>query len=178
MNPPPRFLADAMLIRLARWLRALGYDTACYPSWPDSALVALANREGRWLLTRDRALVRELRPDRVIAIESQRPLAQLTQVLEALTLPPPQLRFDRCLLCNGPLTDWLVGRPPPQYASHCAIARLRHCADCQRLLARSPRQAHERGTQASPAANKLLNPRSSSPQTAAMTSAYAAPVLT
>ena len=37
-----RFVADVMLGRLARWLRALGYDTLYFRDAPDRQLLALA----------------------------------------------------------------------------------------------------------------------------------------
>ena len=52
----PRFVADAMLGRLARWLRALGYDTLYLRDAPDRRLLAIALAERRRLLTRDVAL--------------------------------------------------------------------------------------------------------------------------
>lgn len=103
MNDPPRFLADAMLIRLARWLRVLDFDTVCYPQKPDSELVDIADAENRWLLTRDQALIRELRPDKPLLISSTRPLEQLTEVVQALDLPKPTALFRRCMMCNTPL---------------------------------------------------------------------------
>ena len=50
----PRFIADAMLGRLARWLRTLGYDTAYDDRIADADLVRRSLTEGRHLLTRDR----------------------------------------------------------------------------------------------------------------------------
>jgi uncharacterized protein with PIN domain len=55
--PSPLFFADAMLGRLARWLRMLGYDTAYEKVISDEALTARVLTEQRWLLTRDRYLV-------------------------------------------------------------------------------------------------------------------------
>ena len=43
--PPSRFAADAMLGRLARWLRVLGYDTSYDESLADTVLVQLAAAE-------------------------------------------------------------------------------------------------------------------------------------
>src|SRR5512133_1147194 len=89
-----------MLGRLARWLRVLGYDTLYEPALGDPALVALANAEGRVVLTRDRRLLRDLRPDRQLEITSERPLEQLHAVIDACALAPPTELFTRCLLCN------------------------------------------------------------------------------
>ena len=47
-----RLVADAMLGRLAKWLRVLGYDTL-YWRGDDAGLVRLAVAEGRLVLTRD-----------------------------------------------------------------------------------------------------------------------------
>ena len=55
---PPRFHCDEMLFRLARWLRAAGYDaTLAEPGEPDAAVLARAVDEERWLVTRDHAPV-------------------------------------------------------------------------------------------------------------------------
>lgn len=99
----PRFAVDAMLGRLARWLRVLGYDTWYHESVEDPLLVRLADEEERVLLTRDRHLLRELRPARALEVRQDDPLLQLQQVVDALALEPPSELFTRCLLCNAPL---------------------------------------------------------------------------
>ena len=50
-----KFMADAMLGHLARYLRLMGFDTAS-PSndWPDEVVLEETLRDGRILLTRDR----------------------------------------------------------------------------------------------------------------------------
>lgn len=134
MAERPRFLADAMLSRLARWLRVLDCDTRCHPDWSDPALVELADAEGRWLLTRDRALVAELKPNKALLLGSDRPLTQLQTVVEATDLTPPAALFRRCLVCNTPL------RPATSAESRTlapATARAfddhQYCDGCQRL---------------------------------------------
>ena len=51
-------LADAMLGRLARWLRLIGYDTVYAQGWSDHRVAARARAEARIVLTRDRELAR------------------------------------------------------------------------------------------------------------------------
>ncbi|MHA6963255.1 Mut7-C RNAse domain-containing protein [Zobellella denitrificans] len=131
----PRFVADAMLGRLARWLRVLDYDTCYQPELDDHQLVELANAEGRILLTRDRHLVRFLRPARVLLIDASVPLEQLEQVILACRLPPPTALFRRCLLCNTPLNPArageLSGHPPPLPPE--GMAPVFQCPRCRRL---------------------------------------------
>lgn len=111
----PRFLADAMLGRLARWLRILGYD-AEYFAGEDDDLIRKARLEGRVLLTRDTRLLRRrsegVRParerdaDRLpphLFIQSDRVMDQLRQVLAALRLDPMAPPARRCVRCNAVL---------------------------------------------------------------------------
>jgi len=132
----PRFAADAMLGRLARWLRVLGFDTTYDASLADPALVRLADAEGRILLTRDRHLLRELRPARAIEVRSDLPLEQLRGILTALDLAPPAELFTRCLVCNAELSPPLpaieaADSLPP--AARGLPGPVRRCASCGRL---------------------------------------------
>ena len=130
------FLADAMLGRLARWLRAIGCDTAQLPVHvPDAEVVALARREDRVLLTRDRHLLRELRPPRGFEVRSDEPLEQLRSVVAAFGIARPAAFFTRCLVDNTPLVEVarsdVADRIPP-------LARERpgpvfRCTACERV---------------------------------------------
>ena len=100
-----RFLADAMLGRLARWLRVLDFDTLFDPAIDDPELVALADTESRILLTRDRHLITHLKPARSALITQDAPLDQLRQVIQACHLAPPEALFSRCMICNTPLRN-------------------------------------------------------------------------
>lgn len=100
------FLADAMLGRLARWLRVIGTDTLQLPlETPDSVLVDRAREEDRVLLTRDRHLIRELRPERVCGVQSEIPLEQLAAVVREFDLRRPAELMTRCMICNSPLLE-------------------------------------------------------------------------
>jgi uncharacterized protein with PIN domain len=134
-DPRPRFLADAMLGRLARWLRTLGFDTLYNPAPDDRELVAIAAAEGRVLLTRDRHLVAHLRPERALLITEDAPLAQLRQVVDACGLSPPAAPFSRCAVCNGVLRaatpDEAATRVPQ--ASRGLPGPVRRCPECGRV---------------------------------------------
>jgi uncharacterized protein with PIN domain len=53
-----QLIADAMLGRLARWLRFLGFDVLYFPDISDSELVKIAREQDRRILARDTRLVR------------------------------------------------------------------------------------------------------------------------
>ncbi|HYB99128.1 MAG TPA: Mut7-C RNAse domain-containing protein [Candidatus Limnocylindrales bacterium] len=97
---PPRFLADAMLVGLARWLRMLGYDTACDPNAGDAALARRCYDEGRILLTRDRRLPSQWRLPQVLLVEADKPLAQVEEVAARFGLRLGAAVFTRCSRCN------------------------------------------------------------------------------
>ena len=131
----PRFTADAMLARLARWLRVLGWDTRLDPALPDAEVVRLAAAEHRILLTRDRGLLRDLHPQPALEIRDDQPLAQLVQVVRELQLPAPPELFTRCTVCNTPLSAPLDAADrarllPPDVQALPGPAR--HCPGCGR----------------------------------------------
>ena len=105
----PRFLADAMLGRLARWLRILGYDAEYFPG-EDDDLLRLARREGRVLLTRDTRLLRRRPLPPHLFIQSDHVMEQLRQVVTALRLDPTVPPARRCVCCNAVLEP----RPKPE----------------------------------------------------------------
>jgi uncharacterized protein with PIN domain len=111
---PPTFIADAMLGRLATWLRILGYDTE-YFRGDDAALLVRARSEGRIVLTRDRALVGRREVPRHLFIESDHVAAQVRQVIAALRLRPGA-PTRRCVRCNAVLVPRdkadVLGRVP------------------------------------------------------------------
>jgi hypothetical protein len=68
----------------------------------------MSNEEGRILLTRDRHLLRELRPVHAVDIKHDSPLEQLHQVVTTLALAAPGSLFTRCTVCNSLLSDPLA----------------------------------------------------------------------
>jgi uncharacterized protein len=135
LNDTPRFAADAMLGRLARWLRVLGYDTAYDIAIADPVLVRLAEEEQRILLTRDRHLLQELRPARAHEVRQDDPLQQLRELVLALALPSPRELFTRCLLDNAVLQamDEADALPLLPDGVRPLATSVRRCPACQRL---------------------------------------------
>ncbi|MDH2391775.1 Mut7-C RNAse domain-containing protein [Streptomyces sp. HNM0663] len=101
---PLRFLLDVHLGTLARRLRLLGVDTA-YENEDigDAALASLSARERRVLLSRDRGLLRRREIWAGAYVYSDRPDAQLHDVLDRFV--PALTPWTRCTACNGPLVD-------------------------------------------------------------------------
>ncbi len=131
----PKFLCDAMLGSLARWLRFFGFDaTYLEPGVPDPVLAETARSEERWLLTRDRELS-SVGP-RALLVRAETLEDQMVEVFSRLGLrPAPHLEQSRCGECNGVLQD--VEReevsavlPPFVLAT---APRFRRCAGCLRV---------------------------------------------
>lgn len=131
----PRFLCDAMVGRLARWLRAIGCDAAFAGDVEDAALVRRAVDEGRAIVTRDRRLSVEWRIPDVLVLESEDPLEGVRRVVERFGLAWPRELFTRCLECNVPLrpagADEVADRVPTHVRR--TRDRFRRCPSCGRV---------------------------------------------
>ena len=131
IDPTPRLLADAMLGKLARWLRILGYDTL-YMQDDDASIAQRARAEGRVVLTRDHGLVQR-RGLRTLFINAQDLDAQLAEVVVALGRPADAA--PRCMVCNGKLRRIPVevarSFVPPYVAETQTL--FHRCAECGKI---------------------------------------------
>lgn len=131
----PRFVVDAMLGRLARWLRAMGYDTLYPGQVDDRRLLQIARADLRILVTRDRMLARLAEP-RSCLIRAERLDEQVVEAVERLGLAPDDGDWlSRCLLCNARLEpgarEALRGLVPEHvFATHGEFMR---CPGCSRI---------------------------------------------
>jgi len=136
--PSTVFFADAMLGRLARWLRMLGYDTAYEKVISDKSLVARVLTEQRWLLTRDRYLVqRKVLRDRhtlIVSDHLQKQLRQLQSELH-LDLDLSDKTASRCAACNNilkPIPHEEAALTVPAYVAS-LHPQFVQCSSCGRI---------------------------------------------
>jgi uncharacterized protein with PIN domain len=131
----PRFLCDAMLGSLARWLRFFGFDSVFLePGLEDRVLEQQARNEGRWLLTRDRRLASA--GPRTMLVRAEDLDDQLIEVFGRLNLrPQATLEHARCSECNGELVDVLREEVPDVVPPHVLATspRFRRCTGCRRV---------------------------------------------
>jgi uncharacterized protein with PIN domain len=129
------FAADAHLGKLARLLRLLGFDVVHSNGYRDDDLVRDAARDGRIVLTRDRALLKRSAVQHGYWIRSDRPLDQARAVVERFDLASLAEPFRRCLACNGLLSPAAKAAVLAQIPPRVAAWRDEYfrCADCGKL---------------------------------------------
>ncbi|RJO63936.1 MAG: hypothetical protein C4523_19065 [Myxococcales bacterium] len=139
------FICDAMLGRLAVWLRLWGYDCAFDAHIADDDLIRRAGQEGRVLLTRDRALLsrRAARALPCFFVAQDGFREQLAAVAEKFGLDASGLG-TRCSRCNTPLeeTSREAVRTVVPYFVGCTADRFARCPSCGRVYWRA---THHRG---------------------------------
>ena len=131
-DPDLRFVADAHLGGLARFLRMLGFDTLYQNDFADEEIRRLAEDEKRIVLTRDRELLKRREIARGAYVRALKPEAQLAEVAARYDLATSARPFSLCLHCNLPLqpvdkTDIAARLPPEVYRLHEHFVRCPGC---------------------------------------------------
>jgi len=99
----PRFIADAHLGKLSRYLRMLGFDALFANDLGDQTIAQISSKERRILLTSDRALLMHRVVTHGIYVRKGTPLQQLECLVSRLDLKSSICPFSRCMRCNGEL---------------------------------------------------------------------------
>ena len=126
-----RLLCDAMLGKLATYLRMCGYDAAYALDdglTADEAVLDRLRDSGRTLVTRDRSLASRA-PEAVLLTEREidDQLCELAAAGFELDLAD---RPDRCGVCNGLLEAVDDDERTPEYAPDPADIAVWRCVDC------------------------------------------------
>ena len=132
-----RFIADAMLGKLAKWMRLLGYDVVYEKKINDDLLVQRALAGQRVILTRDSHLILPQwlpKPNRIL-IEHDHLPEQLRQVVREFNLSVKDYLFTRCALCNSlllPASPHKIEGIVPDYVRR-TQSRFSECPTCRRI---------------------------------------------
>lgn len=133
-----RLACDEMLLRVGKWLRAAGYDTAIAPRGAkDQDVVRMAVDEERVLLTCDKRMLPLLERSDVawLMLETSRARDAVPILVETLGIDMRFSPWSRCLKCNVPLEDvaradvgdeWLARAP--------AAKELYRCPSCMHVF--------------------------------------------
>lgn len=130
------FIADAQLGGLARFLRMLGFDTLYDNAFSDRAILDIATRERRAILTRDRELLKCREVLRGGFVHARKPEMQLREVAERFDLAPEARPFTLCLHCNLGLRSVdkasIAARLPERIVAQYTAFML--CPGCERVF--------------------------------------------
>ncbi len=131
-----RFVADAHLGGLAHLLRMTGFDTLYDNNFSDAEIEAIAERDGRIVLTRDRELLKRRTITHGCYVHALKSAQQLREIFERLDLARSARPFTLCLECNAPLHDIdkakVEDRLPPRVRQH--YQRFSTCDRCGRVF--------------------------------------------
>lgn len=125
----PRFLADEMLKKTAKWLRLIGYDAEFFEG-NDTAVLEEARKSGRILLTKDEELAGRAEKSGVpfLFLKQERLEEDLAIIIGKYGLEIGFPERTRCPECNGKLERKdcasLEGIPPD------VVAEKRKCWKC------------------------------------------------
>jgi uncharacterized protein len=127
-----RFVCDATLGKLARYLRMLGFDAACMDRPPQGDRMD-SREDPPYFLTRG---TRAWQGDRIIRIRADKVRDQLIELGNMLPLSPRgDLIMSRCILCNTVLEETdrqEIEQSVPEYVFH-RHTRFTRCPCCKRV---------------------------------------------
>jgi len=95
-----RFILDAHLGKLAKYLRMLGFDTLYKNDYGDREIVEIAREQKRIILTRDKLLLKSPGVNHGYYVRATEKHDQLIEVVEKFDLYSQFKSFTRCMTCN------------------------------------------------------------------------------
>lgn len=136
MSDDPKFIADASLAGLARWLRLLGYDTVIHGNEAGRPMMRQAQSQARILLTRRRDMMERQFTGRLFLLPETGVGDQLLFVISKLALEINQKKmYTLCLGCNEPLhpveRETVRDRVPQFVFENCS--HFNQCEKCRKI---------------------------------------------
>jgi len=133
----PKFITDASLAKLAKWLRLLGYDAVVFHKKAGREMLRLAQAEGRIVLTRRSDMTERQFSGCLYLITGKDISSQLNDVIDKFALQiEKQSMFGICLRCNRKLQsvsgEGLRNLVPPYVFENCAS--FNECPSCRNIF--------------------------------------------
>ena len=100
-----KFILDAHLGKLAKYLRMFGFDALYKNDYPDNTIREVARNESRIILTRDRGLLTSKDVTHGYCVRTIHPKEQLSEIIDKFDLYSQFNPLTRCLNCNHPLVN-------------------------------------------------------------------------
>jgi len=129
------FVLDGHLGKLATYMRLLGFDSLYRNNYEDLELADISSRESRWLLTRDRGLLKRAVVRYGYWVREKNPQKQLVEIVKHFGLDRFAVPFSRCPICNGllRLVDKLevIERLEPKTIKYYEVFRI--CEKCDQV---------------------------------------------
>jgi uncharacterized protein len=132
---PPRFIADAHLGQLAKYLRMLGFDALYRNDYDDAEVAGIAAMENRIVLTRDRDLLIRKEIVHGCYLHSVDGDEQIAEVVARYRLASSARALTRCLGCNGLLRMVDKSQVEHRVPTHSRLAydRFFECEACMQV---------------------------------------------
>jgi len=99
----PRFILDAHLGKLSKYLRMLGFDTLYQNDFEDQYIIDKAGIDHRIILTRDKLLLRSKKVRDGYYVRAIEKHEQLREIVRKFNLSDKFKSFTRCMTCNAEL---------------------------------------------------------------------------
>lgn len=137
MNDDPKFIVDASLSGLAKWLRLLGFNTVVYDREAGRSMMRQAQTDQRILLTRRRDMMERQFSGSINLLPETDVPGQLDFIIKKLSLSiKPEKMYTLCLGCNerlNPLVREAVVDLVPEYVfEHCH--QYNQCPKCRKIF--------------------------------------------
>ncbi|MGV8059623.1 MAG: Mut7-C RNAse domain-containing protein [Smithellaceae bacterium] len=136
MSATPKFITDAILAKLAKWLRLLGFDTIVFPREAGRDMLNQACAEKRIVLTKRRDMLERQFSGQLYFVSGIDIGSQLNEVITEFSLTIDKKKIFRiCLACNEKLfpiaKEEVRDLVPPYVFANCS--EYNECPRCLRI---------------------------------------------